>query len=304
MKREITVRELIECIEGDCHTQGDLDRYVLIPSPIDEAGDYSLSFCANKYRDKAPQLIRDSKAAVIICPEEVELSKADYANKTLIRVPNPRLTFARLIQQFFVPPVEFDIHPSAIVDPKASIHPKVCIGPNCYVGECEIGEGTVLHSNIRVYPKTRIGKRVIIHPGAVIGLEGFGFERNENGQLESFPQIGRVIIEDDVQIGANVCIALGALGDTIIGAGTKIDNLTHISHNDRIGKCCQVNALVVICGSVTIGDYSQVAPHAVVREGVHIGHHVLVGMGSVVTKDIDDNLVVTGVPAKILRENF
>ncbi|MFC2060266.1 LpxD N-terminal domain-containing protein [Chloroflexota bacterium] len=303
MERKITVRELIECIEGACHTLGDLDRYVLLPSPIDEAGDYSLSFCANKYRDKAPQLIRDSKAAVIICPEEVELSKADYANKTLIRVPNPRLTFARLIQQFFVPPVEFGIHPSAVIDPGAIIHPKVYIGPNCYVGQCEIGEGTVLYGNIHVYSKTKIGKRVIIHAGAVIGADGFGFERNEAREWEKFPQIGGVVIEDDVEIFSNVCIDRGALVNTIIGRGTKIDPLVHVAHNVKIGKHCLIIAFTNLAGSDQIGDYSWIGSHACIHEGLHIGHNTLVGMGSVVTKDIGDNLVVYGSPAKSIREN-
>jgi len=301
MKRKIGVRELIESLSESHCVLGSLDRYVLAPAPIDQADENSLSFCTKKKEEQAPQVIKDSKAGIIICPEGIELHKQDYQNKTLIQVSNPRLTFARLLRQYFTPTIEFGIHPSAVIDPEAKIHPKVYIGPNCSIGKCQIDEGTILHGNIYIYPNTKIGKRVIVHGGTVIGSEGFSYERNERGELENFPQVGGVVIEDDVEIGSNVSIDHGTLVDTFIGQGSKIDNLTHISHNDIIGKHCQINALVVICGSVTIDDYSHVAPHACVREQVNIGHHVLVGMGSVVTQDVDDNLIVVGVPAKPIQ---
>lgn len=302
MKRRVQARELIKSLSESHRVLGSLDRYVLAPAPIDQADEDSLSFCS-KTKDQASQVIKDSKAGIIVCPEGIEFSEQDYKKKTLIQVSNPRLTFARLLRQYFVPDIEFGIHPSAVIDQKAEIHPKVYIGPNCFIGKCQIGEGAVLYGNVYVYDKTKIGKKVIVHAGTVIGSEGFGLERNEKGELVSFPQVGGVTIEDNVEIGSNVSIDHGTLVDTVIGEGTKIDNLTHISHNDRIGKHCQINALVVICGSVTIDAYSHIAPHSCIREGLSIGHHVLVGMGSVVTKDIDDNLVVMGIPAKPIRNN-
>ncbi|MFC1912766.1 LpxD N-terminal domain-containing protein [Chloroflexota bacterium] len=303
MERKVEVRELIKSLKESYHVLGSLDSYVLAPATIDQADEDSLSFCSRK-KEQVLQIIRGSRARVIVCPEGIEPYEQDYQNKTLILVPNPRLTFARLIRKYFVPAIEFGIHPSAVVDQKAEIHPKVYIGPNCSIGNCQIDEGTVLYGNVSVYPETELGKRVKVHAGTVVGSEGFGYERNEKGELESFPQLGGVRIEDDVEIGANVSIDRGTLGDTVIGVGSRIDNLTHISHNDIIGKHCQINALVVVAGSVTIGDYSHIAPHACLREGLNIGHHVLVGMGSVVTKDISDNLVVMGSPAKPIRKNI
>ncbi len=304
MKKRVSVKELVGALNESYRVLGSMDRYISTPSPIDQAGEKSLTFCSRK-KEQALQIIRSSKAGVIVCPNEIEISGLDYQNKTLIQVCNPRLTFIRLLQRYFVPPPEFGIHPSAIIDETDKIEPQVYIGPHCYIGgECEIGEGTIIYGNVYIYPKVKIGRRVIIHAGTVIGADGFGFERNEKGEYEKFPQLGGVVIGDNVEIGSNVSIDRGALGDTIIGEGTKIDNLVHIAHGVILGKHCIVIAVTIIGGSVKIGDYSWIAPHVCIREGLSIGSHVLVGMGSVVTKDIGDNLVVMGVPAKEIRRNI
>ncbi|GAI40131.1 unnamed protein product, partial [marine sediment metagenome] len=248
-------------------------------SPIHNAKHDSISFCYYK-GEKALKAIRESQAQVIICSNELLFEENDYTDKTFILVSNPRLSFIQVMQKYFQEKPKFGIHPSAVIDEDAKVHHNVYIGPNtCIMGKCEIGENTIIYGNVYMYPNVIIGRNVIIHAGTVIGSEGFGLERNERGELENFPQLGGVTIDDDVDIGSNVSIDHGTLGNTIIGIGTKIDNLTHISHNDRIGKHCQINALVVICGSVVIEDYSHIAPHACVREGLHIGHNVLVGMG-------------------------
>lgn len=301
MKKMVQARKLIKSLNESYHVLGSLDRYVFAPAPIDQASEYSLTFCSKK--KQALKVIKDSKAGVIICPSEIEFSEQDYQHKTLIQVFNPRLTFARLLQQYFVCAVDFGIHPTAVIDKEAKIHPKTYIGPNCSIGKCQIDEGAVLFGNVYIYNKTKIGKKVIVHAGTVIGSAGFGYERNEKGELESFPQIGGVIIEDNVEIGSNVSIDCGTLGDTVIGERSKIDNLTHIAHNARIGKHCTINVQAAICGSVVIGAYSHIAPHVCIREKLTIGHHVLVGMSSLVTKDIGDNLVVMGIPAKPIRNN-
>ena len=179
------------------------------------------------------------------------------------------------------------------------------IGPQSYIGNCEVGQGTIIESNVYVHTDTKIGKWVIIHPGAVIGSVTVAFERDDNGKLEKFPQLGRVVIEDDVEIGSNTCIARGSLSgnDTLIGKGTKVDDLVHIGHGVRVGKHCMIVTGAAMCGSVKIGDYTWIAPQACIREGITIGNRVLVGMGSVVTRDVPDNSVVFGSPAKPAGEN-
>ena len=303
MKKKVLVKQLVASLNESYRVLGSIDRYVLTPSPIDQAEETSLSFCSKK-REQPLETIRNSKAGVIVCPDGIEFPELDYDNKTLIQVSNPRLTFIRLLQRHFALAPQFGIHPSAIIDEKAKVSQHVYIGPHCYIGECEVGEGTMIYGNVYIYSGVKIGRRGTIHAGTVIGAEGFGFERNEEGKYEKFPQLGGVVIEDDVEIGSNVSIDRGALSDTIIGEGTKIDNLVHIAHNVRIGKHCIVIAVTIIGGSVQIGDYTWIAPHVCIREGISIGSHVLVGMGSVVTKDIGDNLVVMGIPAKEIRKNL
>ena len=143
-----------------------------------------------------------------------------------------------------------------------------------------------------------VGNNTNIHPSACIGKGGFGWELNEQGKYEYFPHFGDVIIGDNCDIGAFVCVDRGNLSNTVIEDGVKIDNLTHIAHNVKIGSNVIVCANVTICGSVTIGNNSYIAPNTCVREHVKIGNNVMIGMGSVVTKDIPDNEIWFGNPAK------
>lgn len=177
------------------------------------------------------------------------------------------------------------IHPTAIIEEGARI------GSNCY-----IGAHVIIHSCVE------IGSNVRIKAGAVIGNEGFGFVRDGNGDLVRFPQLGRVIICDGVEIGSNTTIDRGALSDTIIGRNTKINNQVHIAHNVRIGKNTAITAKVNISGSSQIGDNVWIAPGAVLRDHVNIGSGTLIGMGSVVIGDVPENEVWCGNPARKLRD--
>jgi len=225
----------------------------------------ALSFC--KYEDeRAKKLIVKSKSSIIICSSQLTLINLNFGKKTLILIPQPRLAFVKVANQFFpwrkiIPGIHPRIHPSAVIS------------------------------------NAKIGKNVIIGANTVIGGEGFGYMPDEDGTLIQFPHIGGVIIEDDVEIGANVCIDRGALGDTIIGWGTKIDNLVHVAHNVKIGKNCQIICQVGIGGSVEIGDNSFVGISACIRNQIKIGKNVIIGMGAVVVKDVPDNTTVAGNPA-------
>lgn len=259
---------------------GDPERIASKISKIIPGEKNALSFCKYEGR-KASELIRNSRSSIIICSSRLELIFLGFSDKTLILTPQPRLAFMKVANQFFSwRKIHSGIHPTAIIFPRVKIHPSAYIGPHCVISN------------------TEIGKRVIINAGTIIGTEGFGYMPDENGELVQFPHIGSVIIEDDVEIGANVCIDRGALGNTIIGRGTKIDNLVHVAHNVKIGKNCQIICQVGIGGSVEIGDNCFVGIGASIRNQKKIGNNVFIGMGAVVVKDVPDNMTVAGNPAR------
>jgi UDP-3-O-[3-hydroxymyristoyl] glucosamine N-acyltransferase len=294
---EIAVGELILALQEENGVLGPMDRIVRSARPIDQADDDSICFC--KYKgQRALDMIQHSKARVIVCSSSLEFTKAAIRDKTIIQVSNPRLTYGRLLTRYFYLPPEHVIDPTAIIDEKARIGRGVSIGPNSYVGSCEIGDGTVIDGHVSIHAGTRIGSRVIIHWGAVVGAESFAFERNEGGTLERFPQIAGLVIGDEVEIGANSTICRGSLSDTIVGKGTKIDVLVAVTHGVTVGKHCIVAAGAIICGSSKIGDKTWIGPHACIREDIVVGSRVIVGAGAVVHKDVPDDSVVTGSPAR------
>ena len=243
-------------------------------------------------------MVRKSKAGVVICCDNLRLIDDDFKDKTLILVSNPRLAFIQVMQKYFQEKIEFGTHSTAIIDKNARIHPNVYIGANSHIGECEIGENTLVHANVHIYSKVKIGRNVIIHAGAVIGKEGFSYEKNSQGEWEKFPHIGGVVIKDNVEIGSNTIIDRGTLDNTIIGRGTKINNLCHVGHNVVIGNNCLIIANSYIGGSGKVGDDCWIAPGVIIRNGVKVGRNVIIGMGSVVTKNVGDGKTVFGVPAK------
>jgi len=300
-KRNISLKELCNSITEDCKVLGDGDRYVSVASPIDKSHRESVTFCSRNTTDALP-MIRDSKAGVIICYKEDDYKEDDYKDKTLILVANPRLAFIQVMQKYFQEKLELGIHPTAIIDKDARIPPSVYIGANCCIGRCEIGENAVIHANVSIYPQVKIGRNVTIYDGAVIGKDGFSYEKSSRGEWVKFPHVGGVVIEDDVEIGANAIIERGTLGDTIVGRGTRMNNLCHIGHNVVIGENCVIGVHSYVGGSSRVGDDSWLAPGAIIRDGIKIGSNVMIGMGSVVTKDIEDNCVAYGVPARVVKE--
>ena len=165
-------------------------------------------------------------------------------------------------------------------------------------GQCHHRCGGLLMASVVLYDNVRLGRNVVIHSGAVIGVDGFGYGRNPEGTLEKFPQIGAVEIEDEVEIGSNSCVARGALLNTVIGRGTKIDNLVHIAHNVRIGENCLIIAHAQIAGSVRIGNRCWLAPSCTINTGVTIGDDAMVALGSVVVHDVTPGAFVAGNPAR------
>lgn len=300
---EIQVKELINSMHEHYHVVGSVDGYVRSARPIDQADDDSLCFC--KYQGElALAMIKSSRAKIIVCSDNLNFPEGEHWGKTLIQVANPRLTFSRLLTKFFFHRPEPVVHPTAVIDEKARIGRNVHIGPNSYIGDCQIGDGTIIDGHVYIHGETRISKGVIIHEGVVIGAEAAAFERNEKGELEWFPQISGVMIEDGVEVGANSVICRGSLCDTIIGKGTKIDAFVHVAHGVRIGNHCIILAGAIICGSVKIGDETWIGPSVCIRESVNIGNQVVVGAGSVVHKDVPNNLVVSGSPARPIPDGW
>jgi UDP-3-O-[3-hydroxymyristoyl] glucosamine N-acyltransferase len=302
VKKKIDLTEFYHLLCESPQILGEADTYDLVPSFINDASQDSITFCSKTDRGGL-KMIRDSKAKVIICSNQLRFSKDDYKNKILILVSNPKLVFVRVLQEYFGEKFQFGISPMAVIDKDASINSDVYIGPYCYIGRCHIGAGTIIYGNVHIYSDVKIGREVIIEAGTVIGANGMEYVKNENGEFERMPHLSGVIIEDNVDIGANVSIMRGVLRNTIIGQGTKVGPFCSIGHQAVIGKHCLIITRSLIGGSTHIGNHSRISMGAIIRDGIDIGENVTIGMGSVVTKNIDDGWVVFGVPAKKVRRD-
>ena len=298
--------QIAEPLQGEIIGDASIQLTGLAPADRARAGE--LTFAENAaYFAVAEQ----SQASAIIVAGPFESS-----SKVLIRVADARVALARVLPLFF-PPEEHPrgIHPSAVIDSSAQIDPTVHIGPNCIVrararlgarsvlmsgndigADCKLGDDVCLFPNVVLYRQTRIGHRVTVHAGTVIGADGYGYVFDE-GRQRKVLQLGNVIIHDDVEIGANACIDRGALGSTVIGEGTKIDNLVHVAHNVVIGRHCLILGQVGFGGSTTLGDYVVVASQSGISDHVKLGTRAVIGAKSGVMRDVPDGGRVLGIPA-------
>lgn len=268
-------------------------------APADRAQPGDLTFAENEsYFGRAEQ---SAASAVIVDGSFVS------SRKVLIKVPSARIAFAKVLPLFFPEPVfPAGIHPTAIVHANARVDASAHVGPYCVLSEgvrvgarsvlqggdfispnCSLGEEVHLFPNVTLYPATEIGNRVRIHSGSVIGSDGFGYVQDA-GAHRKVPQIGSVLIRDDVEIGANVTIDRGALGPTVIGRGTKIDNLVQIAHNVTLGEHCLVVSQTGIAGSSKLGNYVVLAGQVGIAGHLKIGNHVSVAAQSGVMRNIPD----------------
>ncbi len=306
-----TTAEIAKELDGEVIGDATIRLTGFAPATAAKAGD--LTFAENEtFFLKAEQ----SAASAILIDGPFAA-----AAKTLIRVPNARIAFARVLPLFF-PHRKFapGAHPTSVVDPTAQVDASAHIGPHCVIAEnVKIGPGVVLQGgnhigrsvsigaqsrlfpNAVVYGQTQIGQRVRIHAGAVIGSDGFGYVLDA-GMHRKVPQVGQVIIQDDVEIGANVTIDCGALGPTTIGKGTKIDNLVQIAHNVSIGEHCLVVAQVGIAGSTKIGHYATLAGQVGIAGHLKIGNKVTIAAQSGVMHDVPDGGKWLGAPAQPDRQ--
>jgi UDP-3-O-[3-hydroxymyristoyl] glucosamine N-acyltransferase len=296
-----TVKDIQKILGDDFIYRGNL-RMIQFSNvkPIFEANDQSLVWIKGSPQN-LDQMLK-TKATVILCSKNLVLPPEIFEEKCFILSDNPKLDFIRIAEALFGRRQLPGINPSSIIDHEAKIGKDVFIGPNCVIGKCVIGDNSSILGNNFIFDGVYIGCNVVINPGTVVGSDGFGYARNESGELEKFPHLGNVIIEDYVEIGSNTCIDRGTLGNTFIGFGSKIDNLVHIAHNVIVGKHCLIIANAMIGGSTSIGDYSWVAPSASLMNGIQIGSKVTVGMGSVVTKNIPNGETWTGIPSRPLKD--
>ena len=297
---QLHLNDIIPFLDSDHQIFGNTEFVVSNVQTAENINAYSLDW-VNPIRKKKLEYIVQSKAKVILCDLDIQVDDVDLANRCIIKVANPKMTFIRITSHFFQSIEYKGKHSSAIIHPSTIINESCFVGPNTYIGKCKLGKNTIIHGNCYLYDNVTVGDNVVIHANTVIGADGFGYQRNEDGTFEKFPHIGGVIIEDDVEIGANTCIDRGALGNTIIRNGAKIDNLVHIAHNVVIGRNTAVIANAMIAGSVVVGENTWIAPSVSIRDQVTIGNNVTIGMSSLVTKNIPNDEVWIGSPAKKLR---
>ena len=289
---EFTAKQIAEFIGG--RIEGNENAAVNTFAKIEEGREGAISFLSNP---KYTHYLYDTKSTIVLINEDVELEKP--VSPTLIRVKNAYECVAKLLQLYdSMKPKKTGVDALAFVSPTAKIGKDVYIGPFAYIGEnVEIGDGTRIFPHVTIYDGTRIGQRVTIHAGAVIGADGFGFAPNTEG-YEKIPQIGIVIIEDDVEIGANTCIDRSTMGQTLIHRGVKLDNLIQVGHNCEIGENTVMSAQAGMAGSTKVGAWCMVGGQAGFSGHITIADKTIVGAQSGVisnTKGNGEQLI--GAPA-------
>ena len=308
------VDEIAEHLKAGFEGAGDLDMTGV--APLESAGPSEIAFIGNR---KAAAQAGESRAGCLLVTHEFP------AGRTVIRVDDPRSGFASVIGLLYPrPPLIPGVHPTAVIGqdtevaPSAAIGPHAVIGPGVRIGErtsvgphCAIGAGArigadgMLHAHVTIYDHVSIGDRAVLHSGCVLGADGFGFVRGPDG-YRKFPQIGRVEIGDDVEIGANSCIDRAALGVTRIGDGVKLDNLVHIGHNCTIGCHVVIAAQTGLSGGVVVEDYAVIGGQVGIGDKARIETGAVLGSGCgiLTSKIVRKGQVVWGTPARPLKDHL
>ncbi|MBI5049692.1 MAG: UDP-3-O-(3-hydroxymyristoyl)glucosamine N-acyltransferase [Nitrospirae bacterium] len=300
------LRELRDIIGGQIAGNPEVD--ITGVSGIKDAKQGDITFLADKKNLKDAYA---AKASAVIVKEAIE-----GLSSSMLIVEKPHLAFAMALGVFYKKPFkplgisdkavigrevslgsDVTVYPLAHINDRVSIGDRVTIFPGVYIGEdVSIGNDTLIYPNVTIRENVKIGKGVIVHSGTVIGADGFGYVQ-EKGEHIKIPQVGGVIVEDSVEIGAGVTIDRATIGNTIIGCGTKIDNLVQIAHNVTIGRNCIIIAQVAIGGSAEVGDGTMIGGQAAIRDHIKIGSRVMIGAQSGIGADIADGQVYSGSPA-------
>jgi len=304
--------ELAELVAG--RVEGNPDRIVEAVRSLEAAGPDDLAVLKHpRYRAQAAA---SRAGALLVAPALAEA----VAGRDLLVAGDPDFALARLLPVLHPPPRrQPGVHSTAVVEPGCDVAPTASIGPYVVIGAgsrigagavllafvsvgrgCAVGEGAVLHSHAVLYDDTEVGPGCVIHAGAVLGADGFGYA-TAGGAHHKVPQVGRVVLEEDVEIGANTTIDRATLGETRIGAGTKIDNLVQVGHNVRVGRHCILCGQAGIAGSTQLGDGVVLAGQSGVSGHIQLGDRVQVAAKSAALASVESGTAVAGIPAVELR---
>jgi UDP-3-O-[3-hydroxymyristoyl] glucosamine N-acyltransferase len=308
----VTLAELARLLEGEVVGEG--QTLICGVASLEQAQPGDLTFVAEA---KSARRLADSRASAVLVDPHLAV------DRPAIRVANPSLGFIRLLEHFFPPSFpSWGIDARAVIGPEVevgqgvNIGPYVVIGqgtrlgdgvtvyPGTYIGDaCEVGADCILYANVSLYPRVCLGRGVIVHSGAVIGADGFGFYPLPDGSYRKIPQVGRVVIGDGVEIGANTCIDRATVGDTIVEAGSKLDNLVQVGHNTTVGAHTVLAGQVGLSGSVRLGPRVRMGGQAGVADHVTVGEAASIAAQAGVPYDITPGAAVLGTPA-IARSAF
>ena len=315
--KSFSIQEINSVLQGTLI--GNTTETITGPEQLEMASNNQISFIGHK---KYLKFWGSSKACAAIVNQEFELEPGE--NRALIKVKNADLAMAQLLEMFVPDPPIFDeeIHPTAVIHPTANIGLKTRIGAGCYIGagaiignevtlypnttildQTKIGDHTTIWSGTVVRERCIVGHHCIIHPNATIGADGFGFRPSADGRgLVKIPHIGNVVLGNYVEVGSSTCIDRAKFSSTIIGDGTKLDNLVQIGHNSKTGRSCLMAGSSGLAGSVTIGDGVIIGGGVCVSDHVTVGNGVLIGGMSGVINDVEDGKKVLGYPAIEARD--
>lgn len=314
--KSYSILEINEVLKGVIF--GNTSQKITAPEQLEAACCSEISFIGNKKYEK---LWQNSKACAAIVNEDISIEPGE--NRAFIKVKNADLAMSQVLALFEQPAPEFalDIHPTAVIDSTSIIGKGSRIGAGCYIGpKVKIGENTTVYPNATILDESvigsnttiwsgtvirercEIGNNCIIHPNATIGADGFGFRPCTEMGLVKIPQIGNVIIGNNVEIGANSCVDRGKFSSTVLGDGCKIDNLVQIGHNSKLGRFCIMAGNSGLAGSVTLGNGVIIGGSASIKDHTTIGDGAIIGAGSGVTGDIPAGKVMLGYPAVEARD--
>jgi len=314
--KSFSIQEINDVLKGTII--GSTSIKITAPEQLELAGASDISFIGNKKYEK---FWETSKACAAVVNEDISIEPGE--KKAFIKVQNADLAMSQVLELFAPPTPLFniDIHPTAIIDKTAIIGNGTRIGAGSYIGpkvqlgenvtiypnvtildECTIGKNTVIWSGAVVRERCHMGSDCIIHPNATIGADGFGFRPDPQRGLVKIPQIGNVILGNNVEIGANTCVDRGKFSSTVLGDGCKIDNLIQIGHNSKLGRFCIMAGQSGLAGSVTLGNGVLIGGSASITDHVTIGDGAIIGGGSGVTKDIPGGKTMLGYPAIEARD--
>lgn len=309
----LKLKDIADLVDGKI--EGDEDAVITNVANIENADQHDLTFLSDQ---KYKKFFNTTKASVILVNKDFDRSRK---NINYLIVDRPYKAFLLIIENYFSTDFPLKgIDPTSSIDNEVSIGKNVAIGKNvvinsgCKIGDnsrifhntiimrdVEIGSDAIIFPNVTIREESIIGDRVIIHPGAVIGSDGFGYQSLEDGSYKKIPQIGIVIIEDDVEIGANTCIDRAAFGKTIIEKGSKLDNLVQIAHNVRIGEHTAISSQCGIAGSTIVGKHNILAGQVGLVDHIQTGDNVILGAQSGITKSLPQKGIYFGYPAKELK---